>query len=382
MNRGLSLFFGAVLLFCAVSCSQDAYDISRGIDKEITLFTDEVSLPIADIGPLTPKQLLGDAGLPDLIKSMVQEDEQGYLESQSNGTFYSGLVLLLSMSFPDPAQPADIPVSDYSGEIDSSAGALLGALGLGFSPQVFTLTASNPLTEGISVSGKLTLLDAEEAVLVSKEFEKIPLGACATNAEILRVEEAFETPIASFRVENMILHLPASIQEKDSLNGFGSFVLGYQHKGYLCMEADFPSPLPFDFEDLNVPLGQYKVNEATIRTEVSNEIPISLELSSVKVLVKQTEEDGREKYVPTEDMSITPGLLITSGSSGSPAVSSLEIVIKAKEGLTIPDIQGLELELTLMAPKGEGDKRINLNQSVSFNNLRATVSGGITIQGL
>lgn len=377
--RYLNGFLSLLLLLAFSACRHSEYDLSRGVDKEVTLFTDEVSLPIADIGPLSPKQLLGDAGLPDLIKSMVQEDEQGFLVSQSNGTFYSGFVLLLSMSFPDPAQPADIPVSDYTGEIDSSAGALLGALGLGFSPQVFTLTASNPLTEGISVSGKLTLLDAEEAVLVSKEFEKIPLGACATNAEILRVEKAFETPLASFRVEDMILHLPASIQEKDPLNGFGSFVLGYQHKGYLCMEADFPSPLPFDFEDLNVPLGQYKVNEATIRTEVSNEIPISLELSSVKVLVKQTEEDGREKYVPTEDISITPGLLITSGSSGSPAVSSLEIVIKAKEGLTIPDIQGLELELTLMAPKGEGDKRINLNQSVSFNNLRATVSGGITI---
>lgn len=382
MKRAFTLLSCVAPLVCAIACSQENYDISRGIDKEMTLFTDKVSLPIADIGPISPKQLLGDAGLPDIIKSMVQEDEQGYLVSQSNGTFYSGFVLLLSMSFPDPAQPADIPVSDFTGEIDSSAGALLGALGLGFSPQVFTLTASNPLTEGISVSGKLTLLDAEEAVLVSKEFEKIPLGAGATNAEIMRVEEAFEAPIASFRVENMILHLPASIQEKDSLNGLGSFVLGYQHKGYLCMEADFPSPLSFGFEDLNVPLGQYKVKEARICMEVSNEIPISLELSSVKVLVKQTDEDGHEFSGPTEDVSITPGLLITSGSSGNPAVSSLEIVIKAKEEYTIPDISGLELELTLMAPKGEGDKRINLNQSVSFNNLRATVSGGITIQGL
>ena len=382
MNRGLSLFFGAVLLFCAVSCSQDAYDISRGIDKEITLFTDEVSLPIADIGPLTPKQLLGDAGLPDLIKSMVQEDEQGYLVSQSNGTFFSNFVALLSMGLPDPGQPADIPIPDYTGEIDSSAGFLLGGLGLGFSPQVITLRASNPLTEGISVSGKLSLLDTDGAAVVSKEFEKVPLKAGATNADILQVEEAHEASIAGFKVENIILHLPASAMEKDSLGGLGSFVLGYQYKGYLYMKADFPGSLPFDFENLNVPLGQYKVKEATICMEVSNEIPISLELSSVKVLVKQTDENGYESYDPSDDVSVTPELLVASGSSGAPAVSSLEIVIKAKEGLTIPDIPGLELELTLMAPKGEGDKRINLNQSVLFNNLRATVSGGITIQGL
>ena len=317
MTKRAFIFLCTSVLFFAVSCSQDAYDISRGVDGEMTLFTDKVSIPIADIGPISPKQLLGDKGLPDLIQSMVQEDEQGYLVSQSSGTFFSNFVALLSMGLPDPAQPADIPLPDYTGEIDSPAGFLLGALGLGFSPQVFTLRASNPLTEGISVSGKLTLLDTDGTAVVSKEFEKVPLKAGATNADILQVEEAHEASIAGFKVENMILHLPASALEKDSLGGFGSFVLGYQYKGYLYMKADFPDSLPFDFTDLNAPLGQYKVKEATICMEVSNEIPISLELSSVKVLVKQTDENGYEFYGPSDDVSVTPELLVASGSSGA-----------------------------------------------------------------
>ena len=116
--------------------------------------------------------------------------------------------------------------------------------------------------------------------------------------------------------------------------------------------------------------------------DVSNEIPISLELASVKVLVKQMSEKGREVLVPSEDVTVTPGLKVNSGRSGNPVISPLEIVIQAKEGTTIPDISGLELELKIMAPDGDGDKRINMNQSVSFNNIRAKVSGGITIPNL
>ena len=49
---------------------------------------------------------------------------------------------------------------------------------------------------------------------------------------------------------------------------------------------------------------------------------------------------------------------------------------------TIPDIAGLQLNLSVKAPTGEGDKRLNMNQSIRFNNLRATVTGGITFQSL
>ena len=59
----------------------------------------------------------------------------------------------------------------------------------------------------------------------------------------------------------------------------------------------------------------------------------------------------------------------------------MEIVIKAQTG-TIPDISGLRLTFSVKAPTGAGDKRLNMQQSIRFNNIRATVSGGITIQGL
>lgn len=146
----------------------------------------------------------------------------------------------------------------------------------------------------------------------------------------------------------------------------------------MALTSDFPSAIPFDLNNLNVPLAQYKVKEARIRTEVSSEIPVTLEVESVQVLVKKTGEDGKESIDVSEDVSISPNLRISSGTSGNPVVSPLEIVIKAQTG-TLPDISGLRLSFSIKAPTGAGDKRLGLSQSIIFNNIRATVSGGITI---
>ena len=366
----------ALLVFSA--CQHSEYDTSRGIDKEIRLFTDQVSLPLGDIGPLTPKSLLKD-GLPDMIKSFVQEDEQGYLVCQVNGSNSPSSVMVISTGLQDPAVAADYSIPDYTGEIDTYAG-MLAALGFAVSPQVFTLKAKNPLTEGISVSGKLTILGEEDNTLATEEFSKVPVEA-SSSSEVSRIEKTDGDIFTQFKVENTVWHLPASIMEKDPLNGLGSFALDYQYKAYLYLGTDFPMPLSLNV-NLNAPLGQFKVQEARICTEVSNEIPLSLELTSVKLLVKQTDEEGEESLEPYEDVSVTPGLTIACGCSGNPVISPLEIVIKAKEGTLIPDFAGLQLELRILAPVGMADNRINLNQSVSFNNLRATVSGGITISSL
>ncbi|MBO4634215.1 MAG: hypothetical protein J5669_02450, partial [Bacteroidales bacterium] len=144
---------------------------------------------------------------------------------------------------------------------------------------------------------------------------------------------------------------------------------------------DFPAQIPIPINDLDLPIGQYRVKDILLSTDVSNEIPITFVLDSVDVMVKETDENGNEKTVVCDDVSITPGLTIASGCTGAPVVSPLAISIKAQKG-TIPDIAGLQLNLSVKAPTGLGDKRVNMNQSIRFNNIRATVSGGITVQGL
>lgn len=371
-----AFYLCASALLCAIACSpQDAYDISRGIDGEMTLFTDEVSLPLADIGPLSPKQLLGDVDLGSTLGGLFKEDGEGYLVVEKEETLYNNPVLLLFMGVTDPTQPLDIHIDDFTGYPGAAAESPAN-LGLTPAMQAFSLYAANPLTEGIAVSGKVTL-----STLCSETFDKVHVAAESNDFELYHKELDGQGIIDACSLENMTLHLPASFLEKDPLGGFSSITLGYRYKAYLAFGTDLPMQIPIPVNDLDLPLGQYQVKEAVLSTEVSNEIPITLVLESVEVQVKETDEEGNVKTVVCEDVSITPGLTIASGCNGAPVVSPLAIRIKAQEG-TIPDIAGLQLNLSVKAPTGEGDKRLNMNQSLRFNNLRATVSGGITIQGL
>ena len=373
--RYLNVCFTLLLLLAFSACRHNEYDLSRGIDKEMTLFTDEVSIPIADIGPLSPKQLLGDIDLGSTLGGLFREDKDGYLVVEKEETIYSNPVLLLSMSATDPTQPLDVNIDDFTG---SPGAAAENPSSLGIKPalQEFSLYAVNPLTTDIAVSGKVTL-----TALSSKGFDKVPVAAESKDSELFNMVLAGQSILEECLLENMVLHLPASFLEKDPLGGWSSIALGYRYKAQLALGEDFPMTIPIPVDDLDLPLAQYRVKDVLLSTEVSNEIPITLVVESMDVMVKETDEEGNVKTVVCEDVSITPGLTIASGCSGAPVVSPLAVRIKAQEG-TIPDIAGLQLNLSVKAPTGEGDKRLNMNQTIRFNNLRATVSGGITIQGL
>ena len=369
------LLFAVLALPLLWSCANMDYDTSKGIDKEITLFTDEVSIPIADIGPLSPKQLLGDVDLGSALGGLLKEDEDGYLVLGKEETFYSNASIFLFMMALDPTQPLDVKIDDFTGYPGAAAEGLAG-MGLTPSLQEFSIYAANPFTEAMSVSGKVTL-----SSLPSETFDKVPVAAETTDGVLFRKELDGQNVIDVCSMEDMVLHLPASFLEKDPLGGWSSISLGYRYKAHLALSQDFPALIPIPVGDLDLPIGQYQVKDVLISTEVSNEVPVTLVVENVDVLVKGTDEEGNVKNVVCEDVSITPGITIASGSNGAPVVSPLAINIKAQKG-TIPDITGLQINLSVKAPTGEGDKRLNMNQSISFNNIRATVAGGITIQSL
>lgn len=379
----LLLTVSAATLFVLTACRHEEYDMTRGIDKEVTLFADEISLPVGDLGPLTPKMLLDKAGLGDMLTSLVKQDDDGYLIVEQKEGIYSNYAMMIAMGLDDQSKPATLPLGSFS-KSTASAGATLRAMGLSFSPQVLRLYASNPLTEDISVSGKMTLCSCSgdaQKTLVSKDFSNTRVAAGSSGSEFLMLEYAGDESVDECRMDELALHLPASILTKDPLSGFSPITLDYHYKGYLSLGNDFPSSLPFSINDKDLPLGQYRVKEAKICADVSSEIPITIELESVQLLSKQTDEDGQSSTVTLENVSVTPGIRIVSGCTGHPATTPLEIVVKAQEG-TIPDICGASLRIRILAPTGVSDKRIGMNQTVNINNLRATVSGGITVQGL
>ncbi len=371
-------FFRLLLLLAPSllwSCENMDYDISKGIDKEITLFSDEVSVPVGDVGPISPKQLLNKSGMGEMLGSFVTEDPDGYLVVENSGTSDASYVMLLAYTIPDQTKTADVPLAAFSGTMQDKS-SVLKSFGFSLAPQVFTLTVANPLTEEISVSGKMTLSsqasgETPAETLYAKEFSGVVAAPGTKDAQVLRVEQDGVQAISGYKVENVSLHLPASILTKDPLQGLGAFNLAYNYKAYLSLTSDLPVVLPIEINDLKAPLGQYQVKEAVIRMDVVNEIPLTLVLDSVDVLSEQADAT----------VSVTPGLTLAAGCPAKPVTSPLEIEVKAKDG-TIPDISGIRLNIAVKAPVGVEDARLGMNQKISFNNIRATVSGGITIQGL
>ena len=357
------------------SCANMDYDVSKGIDNEYTLFSDEISLPVGNVGPVSMGILLDGTGYLETISDYVKEDEDGFLVIEKEDQLYQNLVIVLSMMMGDPTIPFDFPAGSCSTSIETMASAITG-IGISLAQQSLSLYAANPLTEDISVSGKLTLKSEATAetpatVIASEEFSQVGVSAGADKGSVRQVVRSDEKAFYGCELENLTLHLPGSVTEKDPSGGLSVISLEFKYKSFLSLGKEFSIPISYTIDDMDLQLGQYKVKEATIRTEVSNEIPLTLTIDSVDVMV------GDEVY---ENVTITQGLVIASGSKGHPAVSPLEIVVRAKEG-TIPDIGGLKLNFTLGPPTGEGDARLGLRQNVYFNNLRATVSGGITIQG-
>ena len=381
-----------VLLFFLVlgalwSCENKDYDVSEGIDSEITLFSDQVSLPVGSIGPITPKQFWDtESDILDMIKEYITEDEEGYLVVQEDISTDPQYALLLASTLPDQLAPADIPFADFQGSVEEKT-YMVTMFALAPSRQVITLTAANPLTEDIAFSGKMsvTSLEGDEdpsETLFSQDFSHVTVPAGAEAAEILRLDRSDWKPVSGLNLENLVLHLPASFLTKDPTGGLGAFSFAYHFKSYISLEDDFPMGIPVELNDLNLELAKYNVKEARIRVEVSNEIPVTLELESVEVCVNETDDKGKVSAVPTDKVSVTQGLSIAAGSTGKPTVTPLEIVIKAEDGTTIPDISALNLSLLVKAPVGVADTRLAVTQRVYFNNIRATVSGGITFQSL
>jgi len=376
------LFLLFVLIPALFSCAKDQYDVSRGIDREVTLFGDEVSLPLADVGPFSPKLLLEQAGLYGFLKDYVTEDEDGYLVVENSGDIYNDFAFTIYMGLSNPSEASSVSINDFTDELDSSGG-VMEAIGFALTPQTFTLLASNPLTEDISVSGKLTLNSPDDGetpvqAIHSEAFTNVKVPASATKAEILRVQDNGDLAMHDCLVENLSLNLPPSILTLDPKNGLGNFILSYRYKSFLCMKQDLGS-LPLTI-DLNLELAKYNVKEVKICADVSNEIPLDLELEGARLLVKEILDNGNEGRKVYDDVTITPDIKIAGGSTGNPSISPIEIVIKANEG-TIPDIAGLELDLSVLAPRNVADKRMGMNQKLYFNNLRAKISGGITISG-
>ena len=91
------------------SCSNMDYDISEGFSKEVTLFEEEISVPIGNIGPFTISSTLGGVskvpGIGGLIGEYIKESEDGSLVMENSGDIFKASVYELEKQIGNVSAP-------------------------------------------------------------------------------------------------------------------------------------------------------------------------------------------------------------------------------------------------------------------------------------
>ena len=90
MRKPLCLLLSFLALLSVGACSHREYDAPEGVNREMTLFGGEISIPVGNLGPITVEDLLkGNASIASLVDQMLQEASDGTLSVNAEETFFS-----------------------------------------------------------------------------------------------------------------------------------------------------------------------------------------------------------------------------------------------------------------------------------------------------
>lgn len=382
MNRHLSLLLLAVLL---AACSDKAYDISDGINKEITLFGDEISVPIGSIGPLTVGSTLDGVsqieGIGGLVAQYIKEAEDGSLVLEDNGSIFKINVYELEKRLADAKTAQTWDAGFQSGYIGGMAAAL-GFMGINPANQKLVITASNPLFVDVPAVCSASYSCMGSTGYFTSPIDNLTSFTMAPRAgqELLSIDVPADVtaPLSTITISSLSLDLPADpVSKLYDKNGNLFFSLDYKYTSGISVGESFSFPLNnFSPKNVALPIGQFKLSKCEVSLELESSIPLRVEIDNIRVL--KHKESADEPNTVDENIKVGPGVAVAGGSLEKPATTPIKLTIEALEG-TIPDIEGLMLDLKVSAEPGIGSVAITSKQGVILKSSSAKISGGITI---
>lgn len=375
-------------LLCSCNGNLD-YDTSKGINTEMTLFQEEISVPIGSIGPLTIGSALDKLntvpGIGSMVSQFIQVGEDGYLRMDDKGSILRINAYELEKLAADPSKP----FTWNAGYQFASVGGMVGALamlGLKTVNQHLTITASNPFFEKVPMKCKASI-SCRAADYTTSYTAPIPeLSSCqleSANAKqklaTIDIPANITDIVSTVTLEDLTFDLPekmTSTIDKTSNN----LLLGLSYEYYCRVAVGEKLNLPIisgPIKGVDLPLGQFRLKKCRVTVELVNTLPLSVIVKDVKVL-KPVETEGAEAE-PDSNISITPGeIKIEGGSEEKPATSRLTLEFEAAEG-TIPDIKGLRADITIAGQPGMNAVPLTTKQGLYVKSSSAKLSGGITI---
>lgn len=353
-------------------CSDMRYDTSEGFDKDITLFAEEISVPVGSIGPITVESLLMQSSIGKMLSAFMTVKEDGSFELSTTNKLFSINVHRLEKEAGDVSNPFTYKAGDRSASV-SGVVSMLGLMGLKTLEQNVTIMATNPLgskvpfratfglTCGTSYS-KSTPLDLSLAGMSTAPYA---IHEFALPVEIRDV-------VTEVSLKSLEMDMPEHPVDKiyDDTQG-DVFAFSSKHTCKLGVGETFSLPYKHTLKD-TIAIGKYQLSACDATIELENTLPLAVTINSIQVL-KNVETDEVD-----DNITITPDITIAGGSPSAPGVTNLKLHVAAKTG-TIPDIHGLKIDLVVKAQPGSEGVVLSGKQGLYVKSSSAKVSGGITI---
>ncbi|MBO4557769.1 MAG: hypothetical protein J5693_04075 [Bacteroidales bacterium] len=387
MRRFLTILCVAA---AAVACSRPEYDISEGFNKEITLFGDEISVPLGSIGPLTIGSTLGGLskveGIGGVVAEFIQMDDDGNLVMKDSGDIFRINVYELEKRLGDVSQAQTWNAGYQAGSVGGMA-AMLGYIGLSPINQKITLYASNPLLVNVPARCAATISGFSSAGFFSAPLEaldNITLEWNQNNVQMLsmNVDNTVTTPISSIAFSNLSMDLPANPVSKISdKKGNLFFAFTYDYSCGIAVGESFNFPVKNTSTGaVNLEIGKYRVKKCRVTAELENTIPLAATFSNMRAIKPRVaDEDGNKPDAEVdENIVISADFTIPGGSAEKPGTVTVVLTIEAQQG-TIPDIAELMFDINLAAQPDLGAVALNGRQGLFVKSASVKLDGGITI---
>jgi hypothetical protein len=360
----------ALLLVCG--CTHKEYDAPEGVNREMTLFGEEISIPVGSVGPITVEDLISsNPTISSLINQLMKEDSQGNMYAECEEEFFKQNAFELSYKIPDISQPYHWELEDQYASISSPA-SLLKMFGFKFPKQYLAVTLRNPLRASIKLNG----LSRAEAGNYVKEikFEDflIPSGYSATTIAEFTIPDNIMDMIDAVQFKTITLDLPANVPGISREGDAAQFVLKYRHTSQMAVGSTFSFSSELPLNNLNLNIGKYKLRKGTLSFNLESSLPFDITIKSVKVM--------NEKSEVNPNIVVTPDITLPGGTLEKPSVTPVNVTIEATEG-AIPDIKSIRIAFAIKSAEGAGTTPLNSNMGISFKSASATLRGGVTIFG-
>ncbi|MBQ7222936.1 MAG: hypothetical protein IJS02_05680 [Bacteroidales bacterium] len=366
MNKKILVISLLSLLTLCGCIDNRLYDLSKGLNTEITLFDDEVSVPIGSIGPITMENVLIEG-----LEEFVKQDSKGNFYIDGEERFFHQNIYQIDRLVEDKTSPFDYQVGTLY-ESALSLPSLLSSVGLGMTNQVITFKINNPLNSAVYLSGTPKVVGNDE-VMAQVQLDSEELRALANN-EIVRftIPEEFTMAPDDIYFEDFELLLPENMTDKIWYESSADITGTFKYKGNVAAGPDLHISMELPTISVNIPVAQFNLHKAKIDVVVENSLPINVTVDHIAVVTD--DELAKANNVVT----VTCDLKLAAGTMERPSTTSGSLELAASSG-TIPDIKGIIIEVTLTGDPDVGVVTLSSKQGVYVKSSSLKVQGGITI---